>query len=509
MKNRFTLVLLLLLVALAVYLRGYRLGVPYFFSDEAFTWRVAESDLPDLLRRCAADTHPPGHFLLLKAWMAIWGSSPAALRSLSVLCGVLCVPTIYLLCIEACEANGPSSERTRLAARYGGLFAAFWTAIHVVQVSPSRTARMYSMGALLAGVSSWLLLRALRAERRQGAWWSAYGVSVAAFCYTHNFALFTVAAQILFVAGDLLRQARVTSRQRATRAALGFGWAGIMAAVLYSPWLPVFLAQAERVQQRFWIRLPTTDTLEKSFVYWCSGASEGGHAAAMVWLAASAGFAAWTVWRLDRGGLFFLVQAAVPWAFTLAISYFHDRPLLQERYLTFAQLSWLALWGIACSRIRGLPERMLLALALVASSAYATAQFIERLPQGASPMQRAVQFLKEHYRSGDVVVTENAAAVHVIRYHAEQAGMTGLDVRCRIDHVRPLGQTVHIAALTADDVGWESDEPPADVRRVWSFSRGAHRVVGAPSTWKEQSRRVFKPSKGFNTGSFVLTLHTR
>lgn len=42
-------------------------------ADEAFSWRVAAMPLSDLMQRVAGDTHPPLHFLILKAWMAVAG----------------------------------------------------------------------------------------------------------------------------------------------------------------------------------------------------------------------------------------------------------------------------------------------------------------------------------------------------------------------------------------------------------------------------------------------------
>ena len=95
------------IMVLAAVLRCWQLDEREVTSTEAFSWRVATFPLDELLRSVARDTHPPGHFLLLKAWMSVFGDSPFAIRSLSAACGVLCVPLMYLLVVEAvADARG-------------------------------------------------------------------------------------------------------------------------------------------------------------------------------------------------------------------------------------------------------------------------------------------------------------------------------------------------------------------------------------------------------------------
>ena len=52
--------------------------------DEAYSILVARHTPAEIVALAAADTHPPGYYLLLHGWGAIAGWSEFALRSLSV-----------------------------------------------------------------------------------------------------------------------------------------------------------------------------------------------------------------------------------------------------------------------------------------------------------------------------------------------------------------------------------------------------------------------------------------
>jgi uncharacterized membrane protein len=123
---------------------------------------------------------------------------------------------------------------------------------------------MYSQGILLASVTAWLLLRALRPGPRRGLWWSAYAVAVAAFCYTHYFAFFTIAAQAAFVVADLLLRARQQSFRGALASVAGLLYAGAVAFILYAPWLPVFRIQQRAGWQGFCVPHVTVREVERT-----------------------------------------------------------------------------------------------------------------------------------------------------------------------------------------------------------------------------------------------------
>jgi mannosyltransferase len=204
------------------------------------------------VQRTALDVHPPLGYLVLHAWTSLCGTSPGPLRGCSAFCGLLAIPLFYLLCLEAIAAANGRLEAPARSVHGGALFAAALMAVHLAHVTPSRNARMYSLGVFLTCLTGWLLLRALRARRQQELWWSACGLAVAAFCYTHYYAFFTVLAQTAFTAAFLLHRGWRCSWREARAPAAGFAFAGAVALLLYSPWFSVLWAQIREVRRDYW-----------------------------------------------------------------------------------------------------------------------------------------------------------------------------------------------------------------------------------------------------------------
>src|SRR5579875_653235 len=157
--------LLFFILVLAGCLRCDRLGLPLISNDEAFSWRLTTYSVGDVLHHMPGDAHPPLHYLLLKGWIGLFGDSPFALRSLSVVFALASIVVLYALCREA-ASRFPSAANRSSTGTSGAIFAGLLLAIHLAPAGePRRNARMYSQGIFLAGLSSWLLLRALRCPR--------------------------------------------------------------------------------------------------------------------------------------------------------------------------------------------------------------------------------------------------------------------------------------------------------------------------------------------------------
>ncbi len=484
--------LLLAILLLACFLRCDRLALPPLNSDEAFSWRLTTYSVPELLRRLPGDAHPPLQYLLLKGWTALFGDSLFALRSLSVLFALGSIVIVYALCRES-AARFPSTPHLPSTSISGALFSALLLAIHLDSgYEPSRIARMYSQGIFLAGLTSWLLLRALRCSRGCPGWWLGYGLAVAAFCYTHYYAFFTVAAQTLFVAGDLAVRVWKHSAAPVRSSLIGFLLAGAFAFLLYVPWFPMWRKQAHDVWEGFWIPPLTWEHTRNVFFHWSSGLHFHHALEFRGWTLFLCACIVWMVWKADRGGLFLLMQALVPWVLSLALSTWSGRPIFHERYLLFAQFFLSTFWGIVWDRLPGWLPRLGLGCFLCTLSLSGLETVREQWPTRPPALASAAAFLRDHYQDGDVVLTSNAYELNRLRYYAARAGIATIQARCFVSPSEFSGHICFICSLQAEEILWtgSSSESPLG-QRVWTLAVARAAMSPPGEHWREVSRWNF------------------
>jgi hypothetical protein len=184
------------------------------------------------------------------------------------------------------------------------------------------------------------------------------------------------------------------------------------------------------------------------------------------------GVAVCIVARRDLPAAGFFLQAALPWGMTLAISTWGERPLLQDRYLAFAIVPVIALWGWVWAQ---LPHWVLCVVGAMLVGSFCLPGAINRLsvmPDQGPPITQAVAWLVANHEEGDLVLTSSPAALNLVKYHAFQAGRMHIDVRCPVGLFPGAGQQVHTASLSGEDVLREG-ELLADVRRIWVAGNSA------------------------------------
>jgi hypothetical protein len=339
-RDHIRAILLLTLTCLGLGLRLYRLDQEIILYDEAFTWRLTRCILSDLIRRASTDVHPPLHYIAEKYWIAVFGDSLYAMRSLSALFGTLSIPLAYF-------AFGSTAGYFRMgnltrSEQAGALIAAAFMAINISDVTAGRTARMYGLGIVLALASSAVLFQALSAGRWQNLLWFIYGVSVALFLYTHNFALYSVAAQVIVVTAF----AAVGSATRDTRRNMYAMYLALTGAfIVYLPWIGVLVQQTRDVTSGYWIP-PLSDTTLTLVIYdWIAGMPTLGSAyfaqhASEFSIACVGTVGVLIIYLLlqtrSRLALYYFLQAAVPWLLCIVTSALLQRSLLLARCFLFA-----------------------------------------------------------------------------------------------------------------------------------------------------------------------------
>jgi mannosyltransferase len=344
-------VLLLILLGLAVRLRGLVVPARGLWIDEAFSIWLAE--LPPLRAVqviASIDQHPPLYALLLHFWLTA-GDDPWWVRLPSVFVGTATIPVAARL------------ART-VAGRRAGLIAGVLFAFSPVLVRYAQEARMYALVVLETALMALFLVRAVDQPERRDCW-LGLGLSVLLLLYTHNITLFLVLSAATFL---LWRAGSQPCIRRPMLVTTG----GVMLAWL--PWVPVLVHQSAGVIQRFWIKMPgpaeVADTLQDlvdafpPMVVSIAGLSVpvGRLGPFLLLPFALLALVGERRWRRRPVGLFLVIFAG-PLLMDLGLSLW--RPIFEERVLLYTVVGILLLvaLGIAAPR-RGIWSGILLGAVL-------------------------------------------------------------------------------------------------------------------------------------------------
>jgi 4-amino-4-deoxy-L-arabinose transferase-like glycosyltransferase/O-antigen/teichoic acid export membrane protein len=224
-------------VALVTALTGVGVAVRLFITrglwlDEATSVMQARMPFGQMLHALeTTDVHPPGYFAILWGWVRIFGTGPLSVRMPSIIIGAAVVPVLY------CMGRDLYGKRT-------GLVAAVFGVVAPQLVWYSQEARMYGLFILLATLSVWAQLRALRDNSSKA--WVAHGALCAALMWTQYFTVFVVLVQQLATLMVFLARRR---RRVPVRADL-VKWLAAMTVfvVLVAPLVPFVLHQYDANQ---------------------------------------------------------------------------------------------------------------------------------------------------------------------------------------------------------------------------------------------------------------------
>lgn len=174
------------LMVLVAGLSSLRLGQRLFVLDESVSLAHAQETWGGVWRVATRlDPNMSLYYAALKIWTGIFGDSVVAVRSLSVVAAVLCVPVVYAI-------------GARLFGTYAGLLAGLLISTNVFFLEYAQVARSYALLTLLTALSSYFFVAEF--ERPQISSRAGYvAFSVLAF-YAHAFAIWVLLVQLLTLA---------------------------------------------------------------------------------------------------------------------------------------------------------------------------------------------------------------------------------------------------------------------------------------------------------------------
>jgi hypothetical protein len=214
---------LVLLLAVSAFIRTRYIG-GQFWMDEALSVGIAShplSAIPGVLRH---DGSPPLFYLLLHGWMTLFGPSESATHSMSLLFSLATIPVAMW-------------AGWSMFGRRAGYMAAILFAFSAFLTQYAQETRMYSLMGLLGLLATAGYMQAFIFRRRR--YLILFAVAQALMLYTHAWGIFFgVGAAIALIP---IWRASDDRRGIARDAVFAFVGAG----VLFLPWLPNFIYQAQ------------------------------------------------------------------------------------------------------------------------------------------------------------------------------------------------------------------------------------------------------------------------
>ena len=443
---RISIVSIIILLA-AFALRVWNLGGPSLWYDEAYQW-WATTQVPfgAMLRLSMRELVPPLHYLVLRGWLALAGTSEFALRFPSVLYGVLALAAL-----------------ARIAGRLTGQrAAASWALLLGALATPllwaARETRMYGgfiAWTSLAGMAliETLYARDVRARpclhgRRRWAW--LWGGALLGVLATLTLSAFWLVGAGLFVLVALLSRSCRMANPRAWLYAVF--WPTLVAGVAFMPWVfgaLRFLGD----NTTYWAgHLPVAEFLRITIAGmtvsdYLPAASKGAVGGVLLLATFPALLLAR---RRPLAGLYPLLHLVPLGAMALI---FRDLPKWGSRHAAFlAPLPVLALaigWGMTrtlrarwvrlCARVWiGACSVLFIVVALRASL-----NLLTNPAYAAEDWRSVARYVEEHRAPGDVVIVETGSVFPAWAYYAGFEGLLPLpgDDLLDVNHVLHYGNT--------------------------------------------------------------------
>lgn len=401
-----TLSLVLLFAALAVG-GGFRfagLGALELSPDEAASWAAASAPTATEVIALQPHLNPgelPVHDLMLHGWIALFGSSLPAMRSLSAMFGVVSILLVYLVVNELFASSLSHDEVIVLAGLAALVFAA-----NLVTIKYSREARMYPvmLAAILAQAA--MFLRALRVG---GIANYAAVVILTALAIASNFAALLMPA----TEGLWLLYVIVRERSRSSKATTPHAFAlAAMLAIGGSILLPKAFAALHAASAGHVGRWRTLPTWYAPFALF--NKATGSFAFPIL-----AALAIWGVVAGWRRGARDAVAFALLWMWAppliMLVASYAIAPVFVERY---ALSSFVPFFVLVALGVFELPGNWIRAGALALAIAFSIGHVLtyDRKPHDAQ-YREAIAAAATALKPGETMTVVPAYAIEVLRYY--------------------------------------------------------------------------------------------
>ena len=398
----------------AVCLIGFAFRLPTLASrslwlDETYSAWFSAIPLHELWTSVPLyETHPPMYYTLLKAWSHIFGTSEAALRSMSVLASVA---TIFVLTISG------RILRAGVTGDKVALVAALFLAVNRGNIEYAQQARPYGIETLFAAIAILFSIRLLRqlalpsseAPTLRTLACSIIGLALAGgyTLWLHNTAIFIAFG----IWAGLILSLLTTVRGNRWIQAQAIAIPGVLALLIWSPFVPMLMRQSANVSKmHYWIYFQHKDIL--SAWYLAAGGEK-----AIVPVALLSILGAFFLWRRERTtAVHFLTVLLLPLAIVLIYSHSVKAIYISRLFEWLAPpLLALAALGVMAGLRRPL-YRAGAVLVVVVLSTYTTTQFYKLQTEDWRGLVNTISTKSE---PGDILIVIPNEVNVPIKYYAE------------------------------------------------------------------------------------------
>jgi uncharacterized membrane protein len=434
LRVSFEFIVLGLIIFLCAALRFYHIGAASLWSDEILSRYYAE--VFDLHYQFTAglvtEPSPPTYTLLLRAWMALFGYSEAAIRSLSTIACMLCVPVIYFLGRE-------------LAGKWQGLLAALLFALCPTSLYFGQEARVYALFTLSASITLWAVAVLLRDPRSVKAAVGYVLFSTLGF-YLHATGLLFILACAGAVGLFWLTQGAPGRRQLLKWIVLN-----VLVLLLGAPYL-VYTIGASRTGGLDWMQPFSIHTLVTCFSAVVSGVLTPRPWPGTILAAALLVTLIIALWLRPLSMRANVILIGVPFLFVLlVVAVSLRRPLLLPRFLAWTVVPLCLIAGselLVAGR-----ARFAVLLSLVAT--FGVGLYFQVTTPGAEkePWREAVHAFAPELERADLVVVAPLSDPMVLKYYAPQVKNIRLwDASLPRTTMNAFAEKVHIAPITGPEI---------------------------------------------------------
>jgi len=367
-------------------IRFYHLSYLSLWGDEAFSRFYYQTGLYFMWTAgLHSESSPPLYYMALGAWIHVFGSSEAALRSLSAVASTFAIFLVYRLGVE-------------LFDRRHAILAAALFALSATEIYYAQEARCYAL--LLIPVLA-MLIAGARYVRGSGgnASLAAYIVAAIVAIYTHTTMVFAVAACGLVVLAYVLADRRALLDNRVTSWIGAHLWVGLLA-------LPTLIAMMDPLQRQQLTWIPSVSLHQVGAVLsnTVAGTLTPGRFPGGILAVAVVGILAVSIWRQMPSRRFLMIAVAIPGAYIALVTFvsLSVQPILLSRIFcwTVIPLCLIEAWAL-------LTDDWLRPIAvgvILGTVAVGLCYQLGINPDAKEPWREATRYVATELHQGDLVV---------------------------------------------------------------------------------------------------------